>query len=424
MFFSTDYFRYVYLPYEFICTIQWEYDKAFTIFVTVTSLVTPLIVTVVCYSSILRVARRQARDKPPIKVGSFSLSEHAHSAIPDVRVSEATIPDLSEAILPDVSKTSIPDVSEATIPDVSKTTILDESEATIPDASKTTIPDVSEVTIADVNITTIPDVSEATIPDVSKTTIRDESEATIPDASKTTIPDVSEVTIAVSKATIPDVRKADVVDGKIEEESKKPGKVVCGNENGAFIADSQSNKLKGSLSREESKSTVVKLAEYNNPTKQGPSRIVKMFDQETERDANHCREVAGNSETVKERKEQNSVGRSGGKKMFHINPFVIVVAPRNTKASDKHSASPKNNSLGRVGKSRVSPAAVISSAANPWIEENPERKELMVILQKDETAESRKEFVSQIRSAVRRRGWMAERRTDDGRDKRSVKDFL
>ena len=455
MFFS-NYFRYVYLPYEFICTIQWEYDKAFTIFVTVTSLVTPLIVTVVCYSSILRVARRQARDKPPIKVGSFSLSEHAHSAIPDVRVSEATIPDLSEAILPDVSKTSIPDVSEATIPDVSKTTILDESEATIPDASKTTIPDVSEVTIADVNITTIPDVSEvtipdvskttipdvsevtiadvniatipdvseATIPDVSKTTIRDESEATIPDASKTTIPDVSEVTIAVSKATIPDVRKADVVDGKIEEESKKPGKVVCGNENGAFIADSQSNKLKGSLSREESKSTVVKLAEYNNPTKQGPSRIVKMFDQETERDANHCREVAGNSETVKERKEQNSVGPSGGKKMFHINPFVIVVAPRNTKASDKHSASPKNNSLGRVGKSRVSPAAVISSAANPWIEENPERKELMVILQKDETAESRKEFVSQIRSAVRRRGWMAERRTDDGRDKRSVKDFL
>ena len=362
MFFS-NYFRYVYLPYEFICTVQFEYDKAFTIFVTVICLVTPLIVTVVCYSSILRVARRQARDKPPIMVGSFSVSEHAHSAIPNVRVSEATIPDGS---------------------------------------------------------------------------------------------------------------KTEVVDGKIEEESKKPGSVRCGNENDAFIEDSQSKKLKGSLSWEESKSAVVKLAEYNNPTKQGPSRIVKIFDQEIVRDPNHRRHVAGYPETVKERKEQNSVGASGGNKMSHIDPFVIVVAPGNTKASDKHFADPDINSLGRIGKSRVSPAAiaspainpwieenpqreelmtiqekdrgsagpinnnslgrigksrvnstaVVSSAINPWIEENPERKELMVIQEKDEKTESRKDFVSQIRSAARRRGWMAERRTEDGRHLRSVRDSL
>ena len=375
-------------------------------------LVTPLIVTVVCYSSILRVARRQARDKPPIIVGSFSVSEHAHSAIPDVRVSEATIPDGS---------------------------------------------------------------------------------------------------------------KTEVVDGKIEEESKKPGSVGCGNENDAFIEDSQSKKLNGSLSWEESKSAVVKLAEYNNPTKQGPSRIVKIFDQEIVRDPNHRRHVVGYPETVKERKEQNSVGPSGGNKMSHIDPFVIVVAPGHTKASDKHSADPDINSLGRIGKSRVSPAAiaspainpwiqenpqreelmtiqekdrgsagpnnnslgrigksrvnstavvssainpwieenpqreklmtiqekdrgsagpinnnslgrigksrvnstsVVSSAINPWIEENPERKELMVIQEKDEKTESRKDFVSQIRSAARRRGWMAERRTEDGRHLRSVRDSL
>ena len=417
MFFS-NYFRYVYLPYEFICTIQWEYDKAFTIFVTVTSLVTPLIVTVVCYSSVLRVARRQARDKPPIKVGSFSVSEHAHSAIPDVRVSKATIPDVSEATIPDVSKATIPDVSKTTIPDV--------SEASILDVSKTTIPDVSEVTIAD-----------------------------------------------VSKAAIPEVSKTEVVDGKIEEESKKPGSVGCGNENDAFIEDSQSKKLKGSLSWEESKSAVVKLAEYNNPTKQGPSRIVKIFDQEIVRDPNHRRHVVGYPETVKERKEQNSVGPSGGNKMSHIDPFVIVVAPGHTKASDKHSADPDINSLGRIGKSRVSPAAiaspainpwiqenpqreelmtiqekdrgsagpnnnslgrigksrvnstsVVSSAINPWIEENPQRKELMVIQEKDEKTESRKDFVSQIRSAARRRRWMAERRTEDGRHLRSVRDSL
>ena len=376
MFFS-NYFRYAYLPYEFICTIQWEYDKAFTIFITVTSLVTPLIVTVVCYSSVLRVARRQARDKPPIKVGIFSVSEHAHSAIADVRVGEATIPD------------------------VSKTTILDISEVAIPDVSKTTIPDVSK--------TTIPDVSEASILDLSKTTILDVSQLTIGNESK---------------ATIPDVSKADVVDGKIEEESKKPGKVVCGNENGAFIADSQRNKLKASLPLEESKSTVVRLAEYNNPTKQGPSRIVKIFDQEIERDPNHRRHVAGNPENVetgKEREEHISVGPSGGNKMSHINPFVIAVAPGNTKTFDKHSADPNVNSSGRIGKSRVSPAAVVSSAINPCIEVNTQREELMVIQEKDEKTDSRKDFASQIRSAARRRGWMAERRTEEGRHLRSVR---
>ena len=258
------------MPYEFICTVQSEYDKAFTIFVTVTCLVSPLIVTVLCYSSVLRVARREARDKPPIKVGRFSLgvSEHAHSAIPDVRVSEATLSDVSETTIPDGSKT-------------------------------------------------------------------------------------------------------EVVDGKIEEVSKTPGKVVCGNENGAFIEDSQSKKLKGSLSWEESKSTVVKLAEYNNPTKQGPSRIVKIFDEEIERDPNHRRQVAGNPETVKERKEQNNV--IPAPKISHINPFVTVVAPGNTKTSDKHSANLNINSSGRIGKPRVSPAAVVSSSINPRIEENQQR---------------------------------------------------
>ena len=91
---------------------------------------------------------------------------------------------------------------------------------------------------------------------------------------------------------------------------------------------------------------------------------------------------------------------------------------------DRGSAGPNNNSLGRVGKSRVSPTAVVSSAINPWVEENRVRGELMVIQKKDEKTESRKYFVCQIGSAARRRGWMDERRTEDGPDKRSVKDFL
>ena len=297
-------FRYAYLSYEFICTVQWEYDKAFSIFLSVTCFVTPLIVTVVCYSSILRVARRQARDKLPVKVGTFSFSEHAHSTIPDV-----------------------------------------------------------------------------------------------------------------SKVTIPDVSKSKVVDGKIEEESKKPGKVVCGKENRAFLADSESNKVKAYLLQGESESTVVKLAEHNNSAVQGPSRIVKMLDQ----DPDHRRHVAGSPENVvtgKDRKNQNSASPSDENKMSHLNPFVIVVTPRNTKTPANHSADPNINPSGRIGKSRVIPAVVVSSATNLWIEENPQREDLMVDQEKDKKTVSRKDFVSQIRSAARKRRWMAERRTQDKRTKR------
>lgn len=80
--------RYAYLPYEFICTVQWEYDKPYTIFLSVTCFVTPLIVTVVCYTSVMRVARRQAREKPPITIGRFSASELDNSIAPDVSTAQ------------------------------------------------------------------------------------------------------------------------------------------------------------------------------------------------------------------------------------------------------------------------------------------------------------------------------------------------
>ena len=297
--FLSNYFRYVYLPYEFICTVQWEYDKVFTVFISVTSFVIPLIVTVVCYLSISRVAYRQVRDKPPVNIGNFSAT------------------DFDPTIIPDVSKVTIPDVSEA-----------------------------------------------------------------------------------------------EVVDRK--------GQVLCGKENRAFMADSECNKVKASLAQGESESTVVKLAEHNNSAVQGPSRKVKMFDQE--RDPDHRKHVAGKPENVvtgKERKEQNSVSRSVGGS--HINPFIIVVASGNTETSAKHSADPNTYSSARIGKSRVSPAAAVSSVRKPWIEENPQREELVVIQEKDEETDSRKDFVSQKRSAAQKRGWMAERRTEDRRYTRSVR---
>lgn len=288
--FLSNYFRYVYLPYEFICTVQWEYDKVFTVFISVTSFVIPLIVTVVCYLSISRVAQRQARDKPPVNIGSFGATVYDHTIIPDVS-------------------------------------------------------------------------------------------------------------------------KAEVVDEK--------GQVLCGKENCGFMADSESNKVKASFSQGESESTAVNSAEHNNSAVQGHSRIVKIFDQE--RDPDHRTHLAGKPENVvtgKERKEQNSVRPSVGRPRCHVNPFVIVVASGTTETSAKHSADPNIYSSARIGKSRVSPAAAVSSVRNSWIEENPQREELVVIQERDEQTDSRKGFVSQKWSTAQKRGWMAERRTEDRRHTR------
>jgi len=60
------------LSYEFICTVQWEHDKAYTIFVWSLCFVGPLIVTVACYSSVMKVARQQAREKPLTTVARLS----------------------------------------------------------------------------------------------------------------------------------------------------------------------------------------------------------------------------------------------------------------------------------------------------------------------------------------------------------------
>lgn len=63
--------RYVYLSYEFICTVQWESSKAYTIFLSLSSFALPLIVTVLSYASVMRVACHQAHETPQLKVGQF-----------------------------------------------------------------------------------------------------------------------------------------------------------------------------------------------------------------------------------------------------------------------------------------------------------------------------------------------------------------
>ncbi|KAL9965698.1 hypothetical protein ACROYT_G029536 [Oculina patagonica] len=316
--------RYAYLPYEFICTVQWEYDKPYTIFATVTCFVTPLIVTVVCYAGVMKVACHQSRERPPITVGRFSVSEPDHS-------------------------------------------------------------------------------------------------------------------------TIPDVNKSEVADGEKEKKGKNPGKIVCGKENRAFIEDSESHRdkieVREAPSRQgKSESTVAKLTEHNNSAMQGPSRVVKIFDQKT--DPAHCDFVPGipgtsktvqeqafhmHAERMNERKGKTSVNPSGSIRTIHLDPVVIVLSPENSKifsGKGKQPAGASINSSGLIGKSRVSPVAVVPPLINRWTEEMPQRMELKVIREEDEKKDSKKCFTSRIRSArlpghlARMRSWMSERRTEDGRQRR------
>ena len=296
--------RYVYLPYEFICTVQWEYDKVYTIFLSVTCFVTPLIVTVVCYTGVMKVARRQAREKPPTTVGRFSESE-LHSEVPDVS-------------------------------------------------------------------------------------------------------------------------KAAMADGKNEKTQENSGKIGRGKENVAYIADSKNNMDKlqsrdASLSLEESE-----LAEHKYPA--------VIFDQK--RDPGHCGDVPGNPSTTETGKDKASCMRTAGRKnkrkggktsvspsgtigMTHLNPVVVLVSSGKRKiltGTGKHPAGASVSPSGRIGKSRVNPAAVVSPEINRWTEE------LMVIPEEDEKTVSKIDFISQIRSGrwARVRGWMTERRTEDGRQRKRV----
>lgn len=90
-FFLFQHFRYDYLSYEFICTVQWEYSKPYSIFLCVTCFVTPLIVTVLCYASVMKVACYQARERPTATVGEIEAEGGSYLAtcnrsndIPDV----------------------------------------------------------------------------------------------------------------------------------------------------------------------------------------------------------------------------------------------------------------------------------------------------------------------------------------------------
>lgn len=79
-------YRYVYLSYEFICTVQWEYNKAYTIFLSVTSFAVPLLVTVASYSGVMKVACHRVRETPLVKIGEIVAEQDlviSHNGIND-----------------------------------------------------------------------------------------------------------------------------------------------------------------------------------------------------------------------------------------------------------------------------------------------------------------------------------------------------
>ena len=77
------------MSYEFICTVQWEHNKAYTVFLSVTCFALPLIVTIVSYASVMKVACHQAHETLPITVGeidvALQVTPHYSPSIPDVR---------------------------------------------------------------------------------------------------------------------------------------------------------------------------------------------------------------------------------------------------------------------------------------------------------------------------------------------------
>ena len=82
------------MSYEFICTVQWEHNKAYTIFLSVTCFALPLIVTIVSYASVMKVACHQAHETLPITVGeievALQVTPHYSPSILDVRTTMQT----------------------------------------------------------------------------------------------------------------------------------------------------------------------------------------------------------------------------------------------------------------------------------------------------------------------------------------------
>ena len=89
--------------------MQWEYDKPYTIFLCVTCFVTPLIVTVVSYASVMKVACHQAHEKPPTMVGEIE-AEHSFMATYNQSIH---IPDGDEPAMTDKKQMGIGKIRRA-----------------------------------------------------------------------------------------------------------------------------------------------------------------------------------------------------------------------------------------------------------------------------------------------------------------------
>ena len=252
--------------------------------------------------------------------------------------------------------------------------------------------------------------------------------------------------------TVGRLSESDAVPGtsKAEEANEKncenPGKNVCGKENHAFVADSKNRKDKSAFeesyfSQEKSESIPVITEEHHDAAVQGPSRVLKTpgstkTSTKTRKDkASRLSSAGALRRNGRMGKSPASVSPSGAIGVTVLKPANYVVAKGNSKMAGKgkHPAGASVTPSGRIGKSRVSPASVVSPVINQWTEEISQRKELMVIPEiKDDKKGLRKCSISQtIMSTVRLpehlarvRGWMAERKTEDGRQRRQVLNHL
>ena len=74
--------RYAYLPYEFICTVQWDHDLPFTFAITSLCFGVPAVFVSVCYFRVMLTARRHAQADRIVTLGRISTS-HQNGPTPN-----------------------------------------------------------------------------------------------------------------------------------------------------------------------------------------------------------------------------------------------------------------------------------------------------------------------------------------------------
>ena len=80
--------RFTYLPFEFICTVDWTYNMPYTICFAVVFLVSPFVIVAYCYCCILKTSLKQRRQIDCIQIGEITTIQN--QSLPVMETSSKT----------------------------------------------------------------------------------------------------------------------------------------------------------------------------------------------------------------------------------------------------------------------------------------------------------------------------------------------